>query len=157
MLPRWCLGCPLGYGRLECLGALPRMRDDCLEVCVGWLFLHGGVILANFCFWNELLVLPFWRHRRWKHSATVLLKPHLTRRIGQIPCFVGQGSFPRSTQLVVSVRHRLAALHQLEILTAKRLLYPGCCCCFGFSWGIHLVRWVRQSFFPITRRWFEPN
>ena len=107
--------------------------------------------------WNELLVLFYWRHRRWKHFATVLLEPHLMQRIGQIPCFVGQGAFPRSTRLVWSVWHRMAALHRLEKLTAKRLLNPGCSCRFGFSWGIQLVRRVRQSFFPITRRWFEPN
>ena len=107
--------------------------------------------------WNELLVLSSRRHHRWKHSAIILLESHLTQHIRQIPCFVGHGSFPRSTRLVRSVWHRMAALHRLEKLTAKRLLNPGCSCCFGFSWGVQLVRRVRQSFFPITRRWFEPN
>ena len=75
--------------------------------------------------WNELLVLSLRRHQRWKHSATILLESHLTQHIKQIPCFVGQGLFPRSTRLVWSVWHRMATLHRLEKLTAKRLFESG--------------------------------
>ena len=88
--------------------------------------------------WNELLVFSFRRHRRWKHSGIILLESHLTQHIRQILCFVGQGSFPLSIRLIWSVWHKMAALHRLEKLTAKRLLNPGCSCCFGFSWGIQL-------------------
>ena len=124
---------------------MSRICDGCLEVCVwaGCYCVMMSILPAPV--WNELLVSSSRRHLRWEHSVIILLETHLTQHIRQIPCSVGHGSFPRSTP------------HRVENMMAKRPLIPGCNCCFGFPWGVQLMRRVRRSFLPIPRRCLNPT
>ena len=124
---------------------MSRIFDGCLEVCV-WAGCYCMMMsILQTSVWNELLVSSSRRHHRWEHSMIILLGSHVTQHIGQIPCSVGHGSFPRSTP------------HRVEKMMAKRLLSPGCSCCFGFPWGVQLMRRVRRSFLPITRPCLNPT